>query len=64
MTEVGRFWAVVESDELMSLAMALQALSNYTDNSEVSNCVDKAISFLSVSQNENGGYSKLGYGKF
>lgn len=31
-----------------------------TDNSEVSNCVDKAISFLSVSQNENGGYSSWG----
>ena len=55
-------WSLLGSGEsdIDVTAMALQALSNYTDNSEVSNCVDKAISFLSVSQNENGGYSSWG----
>ena len=55
-------WSLLGSGEsdVDVTAMALQALSNYTDNSEVSNCVNKAISFLSASQNENGGYSSWG----
>lgn len=48
MTVDGHFWAV-ESDVDVT-AMALQALSNYTDNSEVSNCVNKAISFIGKSK--------------
>lgn len=55
-------WSLLGSGEsdVDVTAMALQALSNYTDNSEVSNCVNKAISFLSASQNKNGGYSSWG----
>ena len=55
-------WSLLGSGEsdVDVTAMALQALSNYTDNSEVSNCVNKAIPFLSASQNENGGYSSWG----
>ena len=36
-------WSLLGSGEsdIDVTAMALQALSNYTDNSEVSNCVDK-----------------------
>ena len=59
-------WSLLGSGEsdVDVTAMALQALSNYTDNSEVSNCVNKAISFLSAIQNENGGYSSWGTEKF
>lgn len=45
MTVDGHILGSGESDVDVT-AMALQALSNYTDNSEVSNCVNKAISFF------------------
>ncbi len=59
-------WSLLGSGEsdVDVTAMALQALSNYTDNSEVSNCVNKAIFFYRQVKNKNGGYSSWGYGKF
>ncbi len=55
-------WSLLGSGEsdVDVTAMALQALSNYTDNSEVSNCVNKAISFYRQVKNKNGGYSSWG----
>lgn len=55
-------WSLLGSGEsdIDVTAMALQALSKYKDNSDVSMCIDKAISFLSNRQNENGGYSSWG----
>ena len=40
--------------------MALQALAKYQDKPEVKAAVDKALSFLSASQDKDGGYSSWG----
>lgn len=41
-------------------AMALQALSKYRSNERVNNAIERALSFMSECQNENGGFSSRG----
>jgi hypothetical protein len=41
-------------------AMALTALSGYTENENVSDAVEKALSYLSQVQNDDGGFSSWG----
>lgn len=41
-------------------AMALCALSRYSESKDVQNAIDRAVSFLSENQNENGGFSSFG----
>ena len=41
-------------------AMVLQSLSEYTDQPEVAQAIDRALEFLSQKQNENGGFESFG----
>lgn len=41
-------------------AMALQALSKYTEQPEVKAAIDRGVEFLSKKQNENGGFESFG----
>lgn len=55
-------WAIHgENGDVDTSAMTIQALSpHYYQDSTVKTAVDNAIDFLSVRQNENGGYSSYG----
>lgn len=57
----GGGWALSgESADPDITAMALQALVNYKNQAEVSAAAEKAFTWLSSAQNENGGYSSWG----
>ena len=50
-------WALVGGEADVDLtAMALQALSKYSDRKDVADAIDKGVGVLSSLQNENGGY--------
>ncbi len=54
-------WAVLgTASDVDATAMTLQALAVHTDDSDVSEAVEDALSFLSERQRESGGYASFG----
>ncbi|MBO5454803.1 MAG: S-layer homology domain-containing protein [Clostridia bacterium] len=56
-------WALSGQNEVSEVdmtAMAVVALSNYQNDTAVSNSIEKALDFLSGKQNKNGGFTSYG----
>lgn len=56
----GGGWALSGSADPDITAMAIQALANYTDNTDVAEAVERGINKLSSMQKDNGGYASWG----